>query len=221
MPRRTETEPPDLTLPEDLGDDPGPLPEATEADLEPEEPESPSPRRRRRRKAKAASTSSVSSSATRSPSLADRFAPAWEKEIRKGYTEALVLVGGVSMLALPVTGRVMAGRAPYTADVLVRLARTDERIRGALLAILRYGTFLELLMIVGSFGLAVNVDFYISSKGQRGVAPDNPAVGLLIGAEVQDALNAEQQRTATAGAANGQQPVGAAAPWVGVPTSDT
>jgi hypothetical protein len=197
-------EPPELTLPD--------LPEEEETE-EPDQQETRSPRPRRRHRARARQ-SSTSSSDRPSPkpqsNLADRFAPAWEKEIRKGYTEALVLVGGVSMLALPVTGRVMVGRAPYTADVLVRLARTDERIRAALLAVLRYSVVLELVTVVGSLGLAVAVD---RAQGEQKLRlANNPAVNLLIGAEVQDALQSEQQR---ATASNGQQQP--AAPWAGSP----
>lgn len=174
-------------------------------DLPPlEEPEIPEPEERPRRgpkpkaKARTSAGKSPSSSSASRGSRPDQFAPAWEKELRKGYHDAMVLVGGASLLLMPVTGTVVVHRSDATADVLVRLARTDERIRAALLAVLRYGTFLELLTIVGSIGLAVNVDFYLQSKGKRGVAPDNPAVSLLIGQEVNQVLAAAQQQSGEA-----------------------
>lgn len=178
------------------------LPDLEELDLM----EEPTPKRRgprpKARQTSAGRSPSSSSASREKPK--DQFAPAWEKELRKGYRDAMVLVGGASMLLMPVTGTVVVHRAEPTADVLVRLARTDERIRAALLAVLRYGTFLELLTIVGSIGLAVNVDFWIQSQGKRGIKPDNPAVGLLIGQEVQQVIAAiEQQSGSTPPAANG------------------
>lgn len=184
---------------------------------EAEEPEtSQRPRRRRRAKARtSASSSPTSSSASAKPK--DQFAPSWEKELRKGYHDAMVLVGGATILIMPVTGTVVVHRSDAMADVLVRLARTDERIRAALLAVLRYGTFLELLTIVGSIGLAVNVDFWLQSQGKRGVAPNNPAVGLLIGQEVQQVIAAatQQQSGETPPSANGQPVAG----WAANPVS--
>ena len=200
---------------EDLPEPPD-LPE--EAELG--EPERPAKAVRRRRRSKARSTSSDSSSASqgqqpRSSAAGDRFAPSWEKQIRNGYRDAMVLVGGATLLALPITGTVVVHRSDQTADVLVRLARTDERIRAALLAILKYGTFLELITIVGSIGLAANVDLYIRTQGKQGITPDNPAVGLLIGEEVRQVI-------AAANAAAGETPSpanGQAGAWAGPPAA--
>lgn len=202
--------------------------ELAEPDLPPLEDleetlEPPNRRSRPRPRARARARTSGSSSPA---SDASRAAPTWEKEIRKGYTEAMVLVGGGTLLLFPVTGTTMVKRAPETADILVRLARQDDRVRAALLAVLRYGTFLQLATIIGSLGLATQVDFWLREQQEAaakkraprpnvGIAPNNPAVKLLIGDVIAELGGSPgpQPPESTAPAPNG-----AGAPWAGIPT---
>lgn len=154
---------------------------------------------------KAASTSSASSSASAKRNPISNLTPAWEKEIYRGVTETLVATGAIAHLAMPVTGTVMISRAPTTADALIRIARRDERVRNALLAMLRYSAYAELAMVLGAIVLAVMVD-----RGQ--LPPEHPVAGILIGQEIKESGVLEHGNQPAPAAGNGQQPA-----WVGAP----
>jgi hypothetical protein len=204
-----------------------PLEEEELPEIPPEERRRPGRPRKHRAKARPSTSADSSSGSARPSNPADRFAPAWEKEVRKGYTEALVAVGTLSIGFLPVTGRVTVSRAPDTADALVRLGRTDPRVRQALIAVLHASAFVEIAALVAAMGLAVNVDIYVRSKGKQGINPANKdgtliaPVALLIGKEVLDAYggqsSADQQ---PAPAVEPAAPAGnGSTPWAGVPAT--
>jgi hypothetical protein len=179
------------------------------ADLEelPPLPEEEFPPQRKKSEKKKTSSTSSSASAKRAGGTT-AASPGWEKEIRQGVTEALIGTGAIAGLAMPVTGAVMVSRAPRTADALIRIARRDERVRNALLAMLRYSAYGELLMVVGALVIAISVD-------TERMAPDSAIAGILIGQEIKESGILERSQS-TAAAGNGQQPA-----WVGGERSAT
>jgi hypothetical protein len=156
-------------------------------DLEPEAKTSPLRRRKRGRPGRAHSTSSSAASSPRRPPSS--AGAGWERELYDGYSASLVAVGAITMLAMPVTGTVMVNRAPTAADALLKIARRDERIRTALLMVLRYSAFAELGMFIGALGIAASVD-------AKRIPPDSRIASILIRKEIAEVYGQSTERPA-------------------------
>jgi len=106
------------------------------------------------------------------------------KRIGAELTEAFVLLGTVATPFVPVTGTTLVARGPLGSDIIIKIARKDERVFRALLAISQYTVWGELALFVGALGVAVTVDLGQTDPSsfiaQRMIGPD--ILGAVYGA---------------------------------------
>jgi hypothetical protein len=160
-----------------------PLPEEIPEEEEPEtEPDNPIPiqrngrRKRRVHRAAASSTSSSVEAGRKGQQL---------KQIGQELDQAFTLIGAAISPLVPVTGAVLVARGPMGSDIVCKIARKDDRVLAALLAISRYAVWGELAMFVGTIGIAVTIDL-----GQQ--SPNSMIARRLIGDELLQTVYAER-----------------------------
>lgn len=130
------------------------------------------------------------------------------KRIGAELDQAFVLLGSAATPFLPVTGTILVARGPVGSDIIIKIARKDERVFRALLAISQYTVWGELAMFVGALGIAVTVDL-----GQT--SPNSFIAQRMIGTDILQAVYGNR--------ANGSQPEQpiSAVPAGWAPTSPT
>jgi len=112
--------------------------------------------------------SSTSSSGAREQSL---------KQIREDLTQAFVLSGTALVNFAPVSGTYLIARGPQGADIICNIARKDERVLRALMAVTRYAVWGEAALFVAGLGVAVTVDL-----GQQD--PNSFIVQRVVGVDI-------------------------------------
>lgn len=101
------------------------------------------------------------------------------KQIRQDLDAAFVMLGTalVAVGAFRVTGTTMIARSGQGSDIVVNIARKDERVLRALLAVSKYAVYGDLVLFVGALAIALSVDVGAQS-------PDSFIAQRLIGQDI-------------------------------------
>jgi hypothetical protein len=151
-----------------------PLPDEIPEEEEETEPDQaiPTQRGKRRRRVHRAGASSTSSSAGEAGRKGAQL-----KQIGQELDQAFTLIGAAITPLVPVTGAVLVARGPMGSDIVCKIARKDDRVLAALVAISRYAVWGELAMFVGTIGIAITIDL-----GQQ--SPNSMIARRLIGDDI-------------------------------------
>lgn len=122
------------------------------------------------------------------------------KQIGQDLDATFVLVGTALSPFAPVTGTTLVVRGPQGSDIILNIARKDERVFRALLAISKYAVYGELAMFIGALGIAITVDL-----GQQD--PNSFIVQRMLGGDILEQVYAQRARDSAAAPA--QQPISA------------
>jgi len=172
-------------------------------DLPPLDSEEPTPKPPRQRSARGKRNRPAARSSTSSSDGSSKEARL--KAIRADLDATFVLLGTAATPFVPVTGATLVARGPQGSDIVINIARKNERVYQALLAVSQYAVYGELAMFIGALAIALTIDM-----GQT--SPNSFIAQKMVGVDILSEVYGSQR-------SNGSVPPAAAAAPTGWETA--